>query len=366
MRILHILSTLEPQAAAAVARLMSDQRTDGQMVAAAAMPAFGDQPADAEGLAMFVDQALGGADSFDVIHAHGTAAVPVTLALEPPGPDRAPVVVTLHDWVNEEAVRAVRVPAGALRLADLVTTPSALSASLVTTLGVEPARVRIIPYAVEPAPALNAEEAVLERELVAWRMRGGEVIGAVGYGTPGVHHEAVLRALTYVSHADALLCVLAGHVDVAACRELADALGVADRVRVCGPHLNARAISARCDYLALPSFYERRPFTLAEAWCDGVPVLAGRNAQFAGMDAHGHGTVFYDAADPLDLARAIATVRSTTPASRRLLVERARSQYRQHFTSQAVFNAYMSEYRALVVQRRAAAAVQVARRATAS
>ena len=51
---------------------------------------------------------------------------------------------------------------------------------------------------------------------------------------------------------------------------------------------------------------------------DGVPVLAGRNVQFTDLDAQGGGTLFYDPADPLDLARAIATVRSTTPAGRRL------------------------------------------------
>lgn len=366
MRILHVISTLEPPATQAVARLMHAQQVDGKLVAAAAMPAFGDDPADAEGLERFVEQALGGADSFDIIHAHGTSAVPVTLALEAPGPQRAPVIVTLHDWVSQEGVQNARVHAEALKRADLVTTPSALAASLVTTLGVEPAGVRIIPYGVDPPPAPGPEEAALDRELVAWRMRGGEVLGAIGYGSPGVHHEAVLRALTYVSHPEALLCVLAGQVDVEACRRIADDLGLADRVRVCGPQLNARVIGARCDYLALPSFDERRPFTLAEAWCDGVPVLAGRNAQFAGMDGDGHGTVFYDAHDPLDLARAIATVRGTTPAGRRLLVERGRAQYRQQFTPQAVYEAYMAEYRALIVQRRAASAIEIARRASAS
>ena len=366
MRILHILSTLPPAGASAVTRLMHAQREDGLMVAAASMPAFGDAPGDGDGLRQFVDQALGGADSFDVIHAHGTAAVPVTLALDGPGPDRAPVMVTLHDWVSEEGVRTATVHAGALRLADLVTAPSALAASLVTTLGVEPQRVRTIPYVVDAAPALTAEEAAHEREFVAWRMRGGEVIAAVSYGASGRHHEAALRAMTFVSRADALMCVLAGDVDVDACRRLADSLGVAERVRVCAPHLNARALSARCDYLALPSFDERRPFTLAEAWCDGVPVLAGRNAQFSGMDAQGHGTVFFDPQDPLDLARAIASVRSTTPTGRRMLVERARAQYRQHYTAKAVFDAYMSEYRALLVARHALDARLRARRATAS
>lgn len=348
MRILHVLSPLDPQGASAVSHLIAAQRSHGHIVAAASMQAFGDEAGRAVGVTQFVERTLGGTANFDVVHAHGTDAAPVTLALGPADPDRTPVIVTLHDWVYDHRVRAAHLHIGAVSRADLVTAPSPVAAALVTTLGVEPARVRTIPYAVDETPALTSAEGRVEREIVAWRMRGGDVLCAVAHEPTGAYAETVMTALTYVSHRDALFCVLAGQIDVAACGRETRARGLENRVRICGPDLSARAIAARCDYLALPAFDERRPFALVEAWCDGVPVLAGRNAQFGGMDTHGHGTVFFDAHDPSDLARAIATVRSTTPASRRLLVERARAQYRLHFTPDAVYAAYMTEYAALL------------------
>ncbi len=343
MRILHVLSTLVPHGAMAVSRLIDEQRLERHTVAVASMAVFGDDA----GIAQFVDRTLGGAATFDLIHAHGTAAVPVSLALREPAGTRTPVIATLHDWVYDEGIRAAQPDIPSLTLADLVTVPSSLAASLVTTLGVQPQQVRVIPYAVEATPRLTAEESALDRELVAWRTQGGDVLCAVGHGSTSVHHETVLRALACVSQRDGLLCVLAGQVDARTCAELAMALGVDDRIRVCGPRHHPRAIAARCDYLTLPAFDERRPFALVEAWCDGIPVIAGRNAHFSGMDEQGHGTVFFDAPDALDLARAIATVRGTTPAARRLLIERARAQYRQHFTPRAVYGAYMAEYEAV-------------------
>lgn len=342
MRILHVLSSLVPHGAAAVSRLIDEQRMEGHVVAVASVQVFG----NAAGIEQFVDRTLGGAATFEVIHAHGTASVPVALTVRDAGHTRTPVVATLHDWVYDEGIRAAQPDIPSLTVADLVTAPSPLAASLVTRLGVQPELVRVIPYAVDATPRLTTEESALDRELVGWRTHGGDVLCAVG-GPVGTHHEAVLTALTYVSQRDGLLCILAGQVDPDACADLAMRLGIDDRVRVCGPRVHPRTIAARCDYLALPAFDERRPFALVEAWCDGIPVIAGRNDVFAGMDSDGNGTVFFDAHDPLDLARAIATVRSTTPSARRLLVERARAQYRAHFTPRAVYAAYMTEYEAM-------------------
>ncbi|MGE3507422.1 MAG: glycosyltransferase [Vicinamibacterales bacterium] len=358
MRVLHVLSALDPQGASAVSRLIVDQRTAGHVVAAASMRAFGEEGEGGAGVCQFVERTLGGAAGFDIIHAHGTDAAPVTLALDPMNPMRTPVIVTLHDWVHTEGTRAARVDGDAVARADLVTAPSALAASLVTSLGVDGSRVRVIPYPVDATPALTSSDGPLEREIVAWRKRGGDILCAVSHAPSGGHAESVLTALHYLSHRDALLCVMAGPLDVSACARTARSLGLVGQVRFQHP-ARARALAARCDYVVLPAFDQRRPFALAEAWCDGVPVLAGRHPQFAGMDVQGHGTIFFDSADPSDLARAIATVRDTTAASRRLLVERGRTQYRSHFAPEAVYAAYMDAYAALAPQALSAAAVSL-------
>lgn len=340
MRILHVTSELPPRGATSVARLIDEQRLNGHVIAVASLQTF----ATHEAVTQFVARTLGGATALDLIHAHGTAAATVALSLDLPTTNRPPVIVTLHDWVHDEGIRSARPHAAALAAADIVTAPSVKAASLVTVHGVQSQRVRVIPYAVEATPLLTAVEEPLDRELVSWRTRGGDVLCAVSHSGTSAHHEVVLQALSHLSRQESLLCVLAGELDAEACARYAMTLGVEDRVRFYGAHVQARAIAARCDYVTLPAFDERRPFALVEAWCDGVPVIAGRNKRFTGMDGKGNGTIFFDAHSPADLARAIATVRDTTPAARRLLIERARAQYRQHFSPRAVYKAYLTEY----------------------
>ena len=324
MRVLHIRSPLDSDASAEVARLVAAQAELGHDVVVR----------DCRDLVSAAD-----VPESEVVHAHGLPAAALATGLQDDR-RRPATIVTLHELLGA-GTSLPDADGQGLRRADAVTVPSALAANVLEAAGV--ASVRVIPHAVEATPPLPAADQQLADELVAWRNRGGDVLCAVGHAASGTHHETVLRALTYVPQRDGLFCILAGRLDPAACAAMAVALQVADRVRVC-PHLETRPLAARADYVILPGFDERRPFALVEAWCDGVPVLAARGPRFADMDAHGHGTVFFDAGDPLALAHALTTVRGTTPASRRLLVERARAFYRERFSPASVVRAYGEAY----------------------
>lgn len=333
MNILHVLSRLTVEAECAVADLIGQQRDHGHAVTWVAVdphPGAALPPRDGE--------------PPDVVHAHGLVAAQVASADRVTVSETAPLLVTAHEWIADE--HGFRVPPSreVLRSVACVTTPSALGGSLATAAGIEPRRIRLIPYPVYPAPPLTASDRELDRELTAWRTQGGDVFCAVGDRTGGAFHDIVIEALSSVTQCDSLLCVLAGFPNKPACEQSSATRTLGPRVRFSPSQESARAIAARSDYVALPTFDTRRPFALAEAWCDGVPVLAGRNPRFADLDASGHGTVFFDATDSSDLARAIATVRGTTSASRRLLVERARAQYRRQFAPSAVFAAYEAAY----------------------
>ena len=326
MRILHLVSRLSRESADAVTDLIAQQREHGHTAVRVEADGGSRRPVMA-----------GESPRIDLVHAHGLDAARAFAAVDDAGRDRPPLVATAHEWLADEPTVDASWQRDALRRVACLTTPSSLGLSLATGIGVRPVDTRVIPYAVYPAPRLTAAEAELDRTLTAWRTQGGDVFCAVGHDVNDTFHGAVMEALAQVTQPRSLLCVLTGPTR----RSGRDEAGL---VRFDASPTVARAIAARCDYVALPEFDRRRPFALAETWCDGVPVLAGRHPRFADLDASGHGTVFFDAADPADLARALATVRGTTPASRRLLVERGRAQYRLHFAPSAVFDAYEAAY----------------------
>jgi len=348
MRILHVTPELPEAATRAVAHLVDEQRNFGHVVALLHLQGEAGSDAAAEAAATW-DR------PFDVVHAHTLRAVHAVRRTISTAARRRPLVATLHEWVGEDPRLTRADIAQALGIAGRIAVPGSTGAVRLIAQGIEPQRIRVIPYPVGPAGDPGPREQPLLREMVDWRNRGGDVLCAVAHGTGAVHHRTVLDALAVLSSREATLCLLAGDVDEGACSLHARSLGLADQVRICPPGSDARPIAARADAVILPGFDERRPFALAEVWCDGVPVLAGRNAQFTDLDAQGGGTLFYDPADPMDLARAIATVRSTTPAGRRLLVDRARVLYRLRFTGTAIVDAYMAEYQALLGPRQSVA-----------
>lgn len=333
MRVLHVIHALTIEAERALTDLVGQQREHGHVVRQVRVDPHAVVPTPPSPV-----------EPIDIVHAHGFTAAASALVHLRTTPPRPPLIVTAHEWISDESGVAVRHHGETWRSVSCLTTPSALGASLATAMGTPVLDTRVIPYAVHPAPPLVDAEHELDRELTAWRTQGGDVFCAVGHDADGAFHDTVIEALSSVSRPDGLLCVLAGSVNRPACEQALAARGLTAHARFSSSPESARAIAARCDCVALSSFDQRRPFALAEAWCDGVPVLAGRNPRFADLDASGHGTVFFDAADPADLARAIATVRGTTPASRRLLVERARTQYRLQFAPAAVFAAYEAAY----------------------
>lgn len=349
MRILHVVPSSLPDAAArAIAYLVDEQRNFGHV--ASVVYIDGDTAPMVAG---------GAGDAWskpgDVLHAHGARAAATAGRLMSGTARRRPLVVTLHDWLHDAQEMSRSEIQQVYALAGRIVVPAGTAAVTLLAQGLDPQRIRVIPYPIGQAPEPGAAQQPLLREMVDWRNRGGDVVCAVAHGVGLTHHRTVLSALAMLPHRDATLCVLAGDVDEGACTLHARSLGLESQVRIVPASMDPRPVASRVDAVILPAFDERRPFALAEVWCDGVPVLAGRNPQFTDLDGQGGGTLFYEPGDAQDLARALATVRSTTPAGRRLLVDRARMLYRLRFTGQAVLDAYLAEYQALLGARQSVA-----------
>lgn len=253
----------------------------------------------------------------DVIHAT-TWAIP---------PRTAPLVVTVHDLAflrapehftsrgNRFFRRGLEIVAAE---ADIVLTPSRLTAADCIDHGIEANRVRVIPLAAR-VPAVSPEQVsairrryALEREYVLW----------CGTLEPRKNLPGLLRAFDLVAARENLDLVLVGpsgwgSVDPAALagrsRERVKILG-----RLSGTELHAAYAGARS--FAFPSTWEGFGLPVLEAMAHGVPVVTSRGTSMA--EFSGDAAILVDPDDVDELAEAI--IRASGPDHERMS-ERGRS-----------------------------------------
>jgi glycosyltransferase involved in cell wall biosynthesis len=205
----------------------------------------------------------------DLIHAHESApALVADLARRGLG---IPLVTTYHGSEPERVAAFGRVA----RRSDLVITPShASAADLVGVGGVPRERVEVLGLGLAPAPAHDpAQVAALRARLLDG---GGRLVVTVARMVPqkGIDILIDCAARLGESHPDLRFAVVGDGPDEAALRALAEARGLAGRLRFEGrsadPHLYLRA----ADLCLLTSRWESLPFTVVEAFQAGTPVVA--------------------------------------------------------------------------------------------
>lgn len=198
----------------------------------------------------------------------------------------APGVLTIHDlqpfelpenftWLKRTFLQ-VAVPRSA-RAARLVCTPSATARrSVVQLLGVDPARARVVPHGIDPAP--DASQGHDEHAGVEQRYG----LTAPFFLFPAItyahkDHSTAVRALAAMADREALLVLTGGEGPAeAGLRDVIAEAGVGPRVRRLGrvPRDDLDALYRRAVALVFPSRYEGFGNPVAEAMSHGCPVLA--------------------------------------------------------------------------------------------
>ena len=238
----------------------------------------------------------------DIVHcASGT--LPLVAALLP---RRMPLIATVHDvaWLRaQQHTRAyARAYFGALmaRLyprADAIAVDSEFSRSeLLALIEADPARVRVVYPGVAPAFAA-----------VKRQPDGAPTILAVGTVERRKNLAVAIEALALLPDAH-LISVGPATPYRDACEELAQRLGVAQRVEFRGyvTREALHALYAQCAVAVVPSIYEGFGYALAQALCAGLPVVAAATSslpEIAGGDA-----TLVDAYDARAWAAALAAV----------------------------------------------------------
>jgi glycosyltransferase involved in cell wall biosynthesis len=260
------------------------------------------QPAWAAGEGLGVAHAAAGA-GVDVLHspanlgpAFGTCARVLTLhdLMYRRQPDLVPQVVRL-------GTDAVLVPA-ARRAHRVITATEASRAEIVDELGLDPARVAVIPHGAHPPPG-GARDVAAARERLGADAR--PIVLAVATHVEHKNHPALLAALAELGERP--LLVIAGHGTEALSARAAE-LGVAEDVRLLGavPGETLEDLYAAADVYVTATRHEGFGLPVIEAMGRGLPVAASDLPVLREV-ARDSGW-FFDASDPRSIATVLRSV----------------------------------------------------------
>jgi glycosyltransferase involved in cell wall biosynthesis len=235
-------------------------------------------------------------------------------------------------WLKWQCARAARVVCGSRHAAG----------DVVRWLGVDPAKVTVIPNPVREWAATEPPERLRRR--LGLR---GRVVAYVGRQEPYKNVTALVRAVPHLNRLlgdERVQFVLAGRLDdrYPEARAEADRLGLAGQVVFPG-YLDEAALGALYRLSAafvFPSLYEGFGMPPLEAMRFGTPVVAGRHACLP--EVLGDAALYTDTTDPLALARAIAAVLQDPDLAGRLRAAGLR-QVRQ-FSRRRAARAYLRLY----------------------
>ena len=115
-------------------------------------------------------------------------------------------------------------------------------------------------------------------------------------------------------------------------RDLAEEMGVADRVHVLGPRKDVPALMHAIDVFAMPSIWEGFGLVLLEAMAAGRPIVASRVATIPEVVVDGETGLLVPAGDPLALAEALARLADQPSAGRAALARLAANALRRQFS----------------------------------
>lgn len=297
-----------------------------------------------------LDDSYGVGREPQVIHSH--AAVPAMVGLLFAGARRASIATlqTMHGWGQVRSGDQVATDVTVLNLVDRVAAASRHSVETLVSLGVSPARIKMVPCGVrgEGAP-LEDRDAELVVEMTRRRRQGALVAACVGTVGPRKNQALLVEAIGLLPDAP-IFCVFIGDGDLEGLRAATERAGATARVRVHGYSRAARRVAAAADVLVLPSRSEGQPVSVVEAFCDGTLVAVSDIPELVELVGDDMGFRFR-AGDAGALAETLTAIVSLPNSTRRTVRQRARAQYLSRFTVDSMASEYLAIYDAVVAER---------------
>jgi glycosyltransferase involved in cell wall biosynthesis len=176
-----------------------------------------------------------------------------------------------------------------------------------------------------PARSIRViHNAVPDRELrPSERLVPGPIVGTIGRLDTQKGHDVLVRALAHLP--DVTAVVVGDGPERDALTNLAQELGVADRLVLTGWREDARDLLTTFDVFALPSRFEGFPLVVLEAMLASLPIVASDVGSVSEAIVDGETGVLVEAEDVESLAAAIAALLGDEPRRRRLGANARRS-----------------------------------------
>lgn len=159
------------------------------------------------------------------------------------------------------------------------------------------------------------------------------------------NHGAIIEALAHTRDLDGIRYLHVGMEDEARSeRQLAEQLGVADRIEFCGWMPDAREALAAADLYVMPSLYEGFSIAALEALSVGLPALLAHVKGLRDLEPLFPG-LFYAAPEPEALAQALRAFSGLTSKERANISSHYAEVVRQKFGVARGVSEYCNIYR---------------------
>lgn len=226
---------------------------------------------------------------------------------------------------------------------------AAVSQHAVRWLGVDPAKVRTIHSGIPTDRFLPAgpDRETLRRQLGL--DPAGMLVVCVASLTPQKGHETLLQAAAELRHRrPAMQYLLVGSGPLlASLEQLAQQLGIADRVRFFGPRRDVAQILAASDIFALASNWEGFGLVVAEAGSTGLPVVASAVGGIPEIVEDGKTGLLVPPGNPQALAAALERL-AARPEEARALGAAGRARIIEQFDIQLCADRHAALYRSVL------------------
>ena len=201
---------------------------------------------------------------------------------------------------------------------------------LIRRHGIDAEKVLTVPNGVE-APSI-LEPGGRAHWRTEWGTRDGEVVaGIVARLTARKGHALLFRAL---AHVPGLRLVIFGEGEEdAALHQLADDMGISERLVWAGHREDAAQLMQALDLFVLPSYMETMPLTILEAMAAAVPVVATRIYGVPELVDHGVTGVLVPVGDQRRLQAALSWLVEDSQ-TRQAMGDQGRLRYERYFTAE--------------------------------
>ncbi|MDX2157463.1 MAG: glycosyltransferase family 4 protein [Hyphomicrobiaceae bacterium] len=214
-----------------------------------------------------------------------------------------------------------------------------VKAHLVDHVGLDPSRIEVIPYGIEPPLMVDREAA--RRDLGV--PLEAFVVGFVGRLVPQKDLGTLIDAMTGLP--DAHLCLVGAGDEEAALRAHCARVGLRN-VHFAGARPNGADLMAAFDVFALSSRWEGLGLVLLEAMSRGVPIVATRGGAIPEVLAQGELGLLSDVSDADGMRRNIVRLRSDADLQARL-VRNGHCAIEQRYSVAAMVSATTAVYESI-------------------